>query len=122
MCVCLCVFFLFLFFFLLLVCLFVCFWFVNSTILFEANCCDEQLYYQILNPRPSKRGVATPVIFPDNYFGQPKVAKRLYVIYTNPITYLSTNMNRNGVVVWLGGVVKFSRGLVKLRDSYFDYS
>ena len=68
--------------------------------------------------------VATPppcVFFPDNFFGQPKVAKRLNVFYTNPITYLfHINESKFGVSVWVGGVFKvIGREVVKLHDSYF---
>ena len=37
-----------------------------------------------------------PVIFPDIFWGKPKVAKWLYVIYTNTITlFFFTKMNQN---------------------------
>ena len=71
-------------------------------------------------------GGCSLVIFPNNFFGQPKVAKRLTVIYTNPITHLFTKMNRNlGVPYGQGESSKFSEeggGLVKLHDSYFAYN
>ena len=54
------------------------------------------------NPRLPKGVVATPC----NFFLT--IAKRLYVIYTNPITHIFTKMNRNLV----RGVVKvFGRAL-----------
>ena len=40
--------------------------------------------FEEINPRPLKGGVANPLplwFFPDNSFGQPKIAKRLNVIY-----------------------------------------
>ena len=48
-----------------------------------------------VNPRPPKGVVvATPLDFSKPLFLQPKVAKWLYVIYTNPIMDLFTKMNR----------------------------
>ena len=46
------------------------------------------------------------MIFPDNFFGQQKVAKQLYVIYTHPITSFHKIESKFGGAVWLGGVVK----------------
>ena len=64
----------------------------------------------IINSRLPKGGLLhPPVIFPNNFFGQPKVAKRLYVIYNNPITHLFTEMNRIlGVPYGQGESSKFS--------------
>ena len=41
------------------------------------------------------------------FFGQPKVSKRLYGNYNNPITHLFTRMNQNfGGAAWIGRFVK----------------
>ena len=49
----------------------------------------------VLRKLPKGGGVvANPWdFFPDYFFGQPKVTKRLYVIYTNLITHLFTKIN-----------------------------
>ena len=57
-------------------------------------------------------------------FWESKVAKRFYVIYTNPIIHLFYKYaSKFWGVVWVGGVDKVvgGGGLVKLHDSYFAY-
>ena len=56
----------------------------------------EDMNIWVLNPRPPKVGYCNLLwFFPNNFLGQPKVAKRVYFIYTNPITHLFTKVNRN---------------------------
>ena len=71
-----------------------------------------------LNPRLPEGVLQSPVIvLSNNFFGQPKVAKQLYVIFTNPINaFFHKNKSQFGGAVWVGGVVKVvgRRGLMKL--------
>ena len=99
----------------LLFCLFVCllqYSFVCGCVLVWGVCVC--LFLCLLTLVLRKGVVATPLwFFPDNFFGQPKIAKGLYVIYTNPITHLSQNFeSKFGGALWVGGVVKvFGRGI-----------
>ena len=74
---------------------------------------EKELRSSTYNPRfPRGGGGYSPKILPRQFFGQPKVAKRLYVIYTKPIMHLFTkNESKFGDSVCVGGVVKvFGRG------------
>ena len=51
--------------------------------------CQNLRKVYIFIPRPPEGVVATPSAFCN------KIAKRLHVIYTNPITRCSTNIHRN---------------------------
>ena len=70
--------------------------------------------YLTINPRIPKEEVCI-FFFQTTFVGQPKVAKRLYVICINHITHLFTNVSR---MCHMGHKVIGTLVLVKLNDYY----
>ena len=82
-------------------------WLISILSVSNSFCTHYVLFMLIRFPKRSL--LQPPVIFPDNFFDQPKVAKRPFVIYTNPITPLLTKMYRNfGVPYGYGESSEFS--------------
>ena len=74
--------------------------------------CDvsyQEYIRKVLYPRPPKGGglLQPPCDFSQTFLGnQPKVTKRLYVIYTNTNASFHKKESEFGGLVWVGGVVK----------------